>query len=85
MSDAPKIHDDPATAALAERLTRDRPVPSAAFRSALHRRLTALEASSPAHGRPSRFWTRVNLLAGSGSILLALVGIGVAGAGPFAP
>jgi hypothetical protein len=81
----PPADDDPQLATIAERLIRDRPTPSAGFRSALHQRLVALEQRGPLHARPSRFWARVALLAAPGTLLLALVGVGVAGSGPFAP
>jgi hypothetical protein len=70
---------------LAERLAHERPTPSASFRSALHQRLVALEARGPLYTRPTRLWTRVYGFAASGAVLLALVGVGVAGGGPFAP
>jgi hypothetical protein len=68
---------------LAERLARERPVPRAAFRSALHQRLVALERSSPSNDRPADLWRRIAALAASGTALLALVALGVAGTGPF--
>jgi hypothetical protein len=81
----PFTPDEPEITELAARLSHERPVPSAAFRSTLHQRLLALEATNPFSTRPSHLWTRIVLLAGSGATLLALIGAGVAGSGPFAP
>jgi hypothetical protein len=73
-------------AALAEtgaRLRHERPVPRAAFRSQLGAHLMA-DGRSRLGTRPRALWLRVAACATSGSALLLLVGIGAAGAGPFA-
>jgi hypothetical protein len=79
------MSDEDENGELAERLARERPVPSAGFRSALHRRLVALEQRGKQDVRPSHFWARVAVLFASGVALLAIVGVGIAGSGPFAP
>ncbi len=66
--------------ALAERLDRERPVPSAAFRGALRRRLVAGGAS---HARPARLRLLITGYAGAGSALLLLGAASVAGIGPL--
>lgn len=64
-----------------ERLLHDsRPVPRAAFRGELRRRLTATRRP-PA---PKRLGLLIAGYAGSGSLLLAIAAIGLAGAGPLA-
>jgi hypothetical protein len=68
--------------ALAERLGGERPVPSAGFRATLRRRLLD---QGPGERRPARIRVLVAAYAGSGSLLLAVAAIGVAGAGPLAP
>jgi hypothetical protein len=67
---------------IVERLERERPVPRAAFRGELRRRLVS---------RPDarRLWpARPRLLVGvylsSGTLLLAIAAIGLAGLGPLA-
>jgi hypothetical protein len=74
---------DPELAPLAERLTRERPVPSAGFRSTVHQRLIALEVNG--HPRPTHLWAAISILSASGTLLFALVGLGLTGSGPFAP
>jgi hypothetical protein len=75
--------DRAALLATAERLEHERPVPSAGFRAMLRRRL--LDASGAGHARPGRLRTLVAVYAGSGSSLLAIAAIGLAGVGPLAP
>lgn len=65
---------------LAERLRASRPVPRAAFRGDLRRRL---ERGRPS-ARPRLLWARVAGSFGSGLLLVASAALGVAGAGPFA-
>ena len=74
-----KREERAALLALGERLARDRPVPSAAFRGEL-RRLVA------DHGRPLP-WLRVRIAACvvSGAALLLTATLGVTGSGPLAP
>jgi hypothetical protein len=72
-----------ALVALVDRLERERPVPSAGFRASLRRRL--LEAGGGATSRPQRVRLLVAAYAGSGSLLLAVAAVGLAGAGPLAP
>ena len=69
---------------LGERLRDERPVPRAAFRAHLHQGLVELATGAPLHARPRHLWPRVVAIAASGAALLALVGLGVAGSGPFA-
>ena len=78
----PGIPEDEADALvqLARRLQIERPVPSAAFRGMLRRRLVG---EDPPRGRPSRLRLLVAAYLGSGAVLLALAATGVAGAGPF--
>ncbi len=69
--------------ALGGRLISSRPAPRAAFRAELRRqlRLGAIGDPSP---RPARLRVLIASYAGSGLLLLALVGVGLAGLGPFA-
>jgi hypothetical protein len=86
MSDEPEpISDEPDLTELEDRLTAQRPVPSAAFRSALHQLLVALEARGPLYTRPRGLWATITVLGASGTAILAIVGAGLAGSGPFAP
>jgi hypothetical protein len=66
---------------LAERLQRERPVPSAGFRGELRRRLLA-EGSASA--RPRRLRTLIAAYSAAGSLLLLLGALSAAGAGPLA-
>ena len=72
---------DPDLAQLEARLEVARPVPRAAFRGELRRRLAAQGASRPA---TRRLRLLITAYAGSGAALLAIAAIGVVGAGPFA-
>lgn len=65
---------------LAERLDDERPVPSAAFRGTLRRRLLA--GGSP-HARPARLRLLVTGYAGAGCTLLLLGAASAAGIGPL--
>ncbi len=65
---------------LAERLHDARPVPSAAFRGELGRRL----ASQPPRLALSRLRLLIATYAASGLVLLVLGAVGAAGHGPFA-
>ena len=67
--------------ALGDVLRRGRPVPSAAFRGELRRRLISAPARS---ARPRYLWALVAGSASVGSALLAFAAVGVAGTGPFA-
>jgi hypothetical protein len=60
-------------------LEQERPVPRPAFRGELARQL---HARSP---RPQRMRLLIGAYAGSGLALLAVVAVGLAGAGPLAP
>jgi hypothetical protein len=71
---------DPELADMGEHLLRSRPVPAAAFRGDLRRRLMADRGPR----RPQRLWLRVAATSGSGLVLLAVAAIGVLGAGPLA-
>jgi hypothetical protein len=68
---------------IAARLESERPVPAAAFRGELRRRLQERSRRIPA--APRRLRLAITAYAGSGLILLAIAAIGVAGAGPLAP
>jgi hypothetical protein len=68
---------------VADTLTAARPLPTPGFRSHLHSRLVELEARGAAR-RPAFLWRRIAALAGSGSLLMLLAALGVAGAGPLA-
>jgi len=65
---------------LAERLERERPVPSAAFRGDLRRRLLAGGAT---HRRPARLRLLITGYASAGSALLLIAAASAAGAGPL--
>jgi hypothetical protein len=67
---------------MAERLLAMRPVPRAAFRGELRRSLLG-RGAAPA--RPRWLRARVTAYVVSGAALLAIAGIGAAGAGPLAP
>jgi hypothetical protein len=66
--------------ALAERLERERPVPSASFRGDLRRRVLA--GSGPP--RPKRLRALIAGFACSGALLLLAGALSAAGAGPLA-
>jgi hypothetical protein len=70
---------------VADALIDARPYPSAAFRAALHQRLSALAAGGSTRERPRALWARVGALALPGLAVLCLVAAGVAHHGPFAP
>jgi hypothetical protein len=65
---------------LAERLERERPVPSAAFRGALRRRLLAGQIS---HTRPMRLRLLITGYATAGAVLLLIAAASAAGIGPL--
>lgn len=65
---------------MAERLDRERPVPAAAFRGALRRRLLA--GGAP-HARPARLRLLIAGYASAGSALLAIGAASAAGIGPL--
>jgi hypothetical protein len=65
---------------LAERLDHERPLPSAAFRGALRRRLLAGE---PSHPRPTRLRLLITGYASAGSVLLLVGAASAAGFGPL--
>lgn len=67
---------------LAHRLEVERPVPGAAFRGDLRRRLLNLAGATAA--RPRRFRLLISAYATSGLGLLAIAAVGVGVAGPFA-
>ncbi len=70
---------------LASRLIHERPAPRAGFRAQARDRIGELGASRPHRPRPAWLLQRVALLAFSGAGLLGVVGLGLAGLGPFAP
>lgn len=65
---------------LAERLDRERPVPTAAFRGTLRRRLLT---GGAAHPRPARLRLLITGYASAGSGLLLIAAASVAGIGPL--
>jgi hypothetical protein len=67
---------------LAQRLQRQRPVPSVAFRGDLRRRL---RAGVNVGSRPARLRLLIAGCASAGSLLLALGAASVAGIGPLGP
>ena len=69
-------------AAMTSRLEAERPVPSAAFRGELRRRLLG---SATGVAVPRRLRLLVAAYGGSGMALLAVAALGLVGAGPFAP
>lgn len=72
-------------AEVAGRLMHERPAPRAAFRAELRAHLRQLADRRPLRSRPAWLWRRVTVLALSGGGLFGLVGLGLAGVGPFAP
>jgi hypothetical protein len=71
-------------AAVSQRLERDRPLPRAAFRGDLRRRLlSGRRGGSEAAVAPGRWRILVATYSGLGALLLAVAAIGLAGAGPF--
>lgn len=71
--------------ALAERLRAERPVPRAAFRGDVRRRLDPARGVRTRRRRPARLRLLVSMYLGSGTALLLLAATGLAGGGPFAP
>lgn len=69
--------------AVAERLLAVHPLPRPAFRACLRARLSELEGH-PAWPQ-ARLRAHVAAYAGSGSFLLAVAALGLAGIGPLAP
>ncbi|MDX6689260.1 MAG: hypothetical protein QOG15_717 [Solirubrobacteraceae bacterium] len=65
---------------LAERLEYERPVPTAAFRGALRRRLLTGGAQ---HSRPARLRLLITGYASAGTALLLIGAVSVAGVGPL--
>jgi hypothetical protein len=65
---------------LAERLEHERPVPSAAFRGGLRRRLMAGDGKRP---RPARLKMIITGYASAGSVLLLIGALSAAGTGPL--
>jgi hypothetical protein len=72
-------------AEVAARLMHERPAPRAAFRAELRAHLGQLADRGPLRSRPDWLWRRVTFLVLSGGGLFGLVGLGLAGVGPFAP
>jgi hypothetical protein len=70
---------------VAQRLIHERPAPRAAFRAELRAHLRELASDGLQRPRPAWLWQRVAILVVSGGGLLGLVGLGLSGAGPFAP
>lgn len=72
----------PELSAMAERLERERPVPAPGFRGELRRRLVA--AAERRGTTPERLRLWIAGYATSGTALLAIAAVGLAGIGPFA-
>jgi hypothetical protein len=66
---------------LSERLRDQRPLPAAAFRGALRRRLVALRPPRP---RPDRLGVLIARYAAAGGVLLLAGALSAAGLGPLA-
>jgi hypothetical protein len=66
---------------IVRRLETERPVPRAAFRGELGRELRARMDATPA--RPHRLRLLIATYAGSGTFLLAVAAVGLAGVGPL--
>jgi hypothetical protein len=66
---------------MAERLRSERPVPAAGFRGQLRRRLLLAARERPV--APRRLRLLVAAYAGSGTVLMAIAAIGLAGVGPL--
>jgi len=75
MSHRPDIDD------LEHRLVQERPVPSAAFRGELGRRVADAHRG---HTATARVRIQIAACAGSGTFLMAAAALGVLGAGPLA-
>lgn len=67
--------------ATGDTLRRERPVPAAAYRGDLRRRLLVDRRLA---GRPQRLWLAIAGSMAAGSGFLAIAAIGLAGSGPFA-
>ena len=67
---------------IAERLERERLVPTDAFRGELRRHLAAEAGARPR--APRRLRLLITAYAGRGVVLLAIAAVGLAGVGPFA-
>lgn len=67
---------------LIARLQQERPVPAAGFRGELRRGL--ISPASQRQGAPVRIRRLILAYAGTGTALLLIALVGVAGAGPFA-
>lgn len=76
------VEEREALARLAERLERQRPVPRAAFRGELRRRLFGTPTER--QWRPANLRVLIAAYSGSGALLLLIAALGLAGAGPFA-
>ena len=68
---------------MAARLEAERPVPRAAFRGELRRSLLA--GASRRQLAPPRLRLMIAGLASSGTVLLAIAAVGLAGIGPLGP
>jgi hypothetical protein len=75
-------HEDNDLDEIAARLETERPVPSAAFRGELRRRLLATQPRRLAERR--RALALITSYATAGLLLLATAALGVLGVGPFA-
>ena len=73
------VEDHSADAEIEQRLSAARPLPHASYRGDLRRRLVAAAGTPP----PPRLRLLIGVYAGSGGLLLAVVALGIAGAGPL--
>ena len=78
MTDPDPMLDDP----VADLLRAERPVPRAGFRAALRARI--LSMSGARRAAPPRLRVLIAAYAASGAVVLLVIAIGTAGAGPFA-
>jgi hypothetical protein len=74
--------EDPALTEITERLQAERPIPGASFRGDLRRSLLVAKPSRRAPGQ--RVGVLIGAYAASGTALLAIAAIGLAGIGPLA-
>jgi hypothetical protein len=79
---APVREEEPELDQIARRLEEERPAPRSAFRRELRRRL--LEATELHSARLRRPRVLIAAYSGSGTVLLVVAALGVAGVGPLA-
>jgi hypothetical protein len=80
----PREEFEPDLVSVAERLERERPLPSPGFRGELKRHLMRKEERMTPAISPVALKRRIAGLATSGGVLLAIAGAGALGLGPLA-